>query len=94
MLKSHNILKNKIFLVLTVSCKYKQMCKILSKSESVPSVPTLQQLVKKKIWANLQRIIEPFTQKIVIMLSKIFVWDPGSGFPTLKDNNISYSLGN
>ncbi len=32
--------------------------------------------VKKKIWANLQRIIL-FTQKIVIDLSKICAWDPG-----------------
>ncbi len=35
-------------------------------------------LVKKKIWANLQRIMELFTQKIVIKLSKIWFWDPGS----------------
>ncbi len=34
--------------------------------------------MKKKIWANLQRIIELFTQKIDIRLSKIWVWDPGS----------------
>ncbi len=34
---------------------------------------------KKKIWANFQRIIELFTQKIVTKLSKIWVWDPGSG---------------
>jgi len=43
--------------------------------------------VKKKILANLQRIIELFIQKIVIKLSKILVgiqnlgleiWDPGS----------------
>ncbi len=36
-------------------------------------------MLKKKIWANFQRIIEIFTQKIVTMLSKIMVWDPGSG---------------
>jgi hypothetical protein len=30
------------------------------------------------IWANLQRIIELFTQKVVTKLSKIEVWDPGS----------------
>jgi hypothetical protein len=29
----------------------------------------------RKIWANLQRIIELFTQKIVIRLSKIWIWD-------------------
>ncbi len=30
-------------------------------------------------FANFQRIIELFTQKIVTRLSKIWVWDPGSG---------------
>ncbi len=35
-------------------------------------------MLKKKIWANIQRIIELFTQKIVTKLSKIWVWDPGS----------------
>jgi hypothetical protein len=34
---------------------------------------------KKKIWANFQRIVEVFTQKIFNMLSNIWVWDPGSG---------------
>jgi hypothetical protein len=37
------------------------------------------EVLKKKIWANFQRIIELFTQKIVTKLSKIWVWDPGSG---------------
>jgi hypothetical protein len=38
------------------------------------------EMLKKKIWANFQRIIivEVFTQKIVTKLSKIWVWDPGS----------------
>jgi hypothetical protein len=36
------------------------------------------ELAKKKIWANSQRIIELSTQKIVVKLSKIWVWDPGS----------------
>jgi hypothetical protein len=36
-------------------------------------------VVKKNIWANFQRIIELFTQKIVTKLSKIWIWDPGSG---------------
>jgi hypothetical protein len=38
------------------------------------------EMLKKKIWANFQRIIETFTQKIVTKLSKIWVWDrdPGS----------------
>jgi hypothetical protein len=33
----------------------------------------------KKMWANFQRIIELFTQKIAIKLSKLWLWDPGSG---------------
>jgi hypothetical protein len=36
------------------------------------------EVLKKKIWANFQRIIELFTQKIVTKLSKIWVWDPRS----------------
>ncbi len=37
------------------------------------------EMLKKKIWANFQRIIELFfTQKIVSKLSKIWAWDPGS----------------
>jgi hypothetical protein len=37
-------------------------------------------LGKKKIWANLQIIIiEISTQKIVVKLSNIWVWDTGSG---------------
>ncbi len=35
-------------------------------------------MLKKKIWANFQRSIDLFTQKIVTKLSKIWVWDPGS----------------
>jgi hypothetical protein len=34
------------------------------------------EVVRKKIWANFQRIIEIFTQKIVTKLSKIWVWGP------------------
>jgi hypothetical protein len=34
---------------------------------------------KKKIWASFQRIIELFAPKIVTKLSKVWVWDPGSG---------------
>jgi hypothetical protein len=37
------------------------------------------EMLKKKIWANFQRIIELFIQKIVTKLSKIWVWDPRSG---------------
>jgi hypothetical protein len=36
-------------------------------------------VLKKKIWANFLRIIELYTQKIVTKLSKIWVWDSGSG---------------
>jgi hypothetical protein len=36
-------------------------------------------VLKKKIWANFQRIIELFTQKIATKLSKIWIWDTGSG---------------
>jgi hypothetical protein len=36
-------------------------------------------MLKKKICANFQRIIELFTQKIVIKLSKIWVRDPRFG---------------
>jgi hypothetical protein len=36
------------------------------------------EVLKKKIWANFQRIIEPFTQKIVNKFSRIWGWDPGS----------------
>ncbi len=34
---------------------------------------------EKKIWANFQRIIEVFTQKVLTMHWKIWVWDPRSG---------------
>ncbi len=43
---------------------------------------------KKNIWADFQRIIELFTQKIVTKLSKIWVWDPGSG---IRDPENTYS---
>ncbi len=36
------------------------------------------EMLKNKIWANFQRIVEVFTQKIFNMLSTIWVWDPGS----------------
>jgi hypothetical protein len=36
-------------------------------------------MVKKNIWANFQRIVEVFTQKIFNMLSNIWIWDPRSG---------------
>jgi hypothetical protein len=37
------------------------------------------EMLKKKIWANFQRIIDLFTQKIVTKLSKLWGWDPRSG---------------
>jgi hypothetical protein len=37
----------------------------------------LVEVLKRKIWANFQRIEELFTQKILTKLSKIWVWDPG-----------------
>jgi hypothetical protein len=37
------------------------------------------EVLKKKIWASFQIIIELFTQKIVSKFSKIWVWDPRSG---------------
>jgi hypothetical protein len=36
-------------------------------------------MLKKKVWANFQRIIELFALKILTKLSKRWVWDPGSG---------------
>jgi hypothetical protein len=36
-------------------------------------------VLKKKIWANFQRIIELFTKKIIKKLLKIWSWDLGSG---------------
>jgi hypothetical protein len=38
-------------------------------------------VLKKKIWANFQRIIELFTKKIVKKLLNIWSWDPRSGIP-------------
>ncbi len=35
-------------------------------------------MLNKKNWASFQRIIEPFTQKVVTKLQKIWGWDPGS----------------
>jgi hypothetical protein len=45
-------------------------------------------MLKKKIWANFQRIIELFIQKIVTKLSKIWVWDLGS---EIQDPEKNYS---
>jgi hypothetical protein len=46
------------------------------------------EMLRKKIWANFQRIIELFTQKIVTKLSKIWVWDPGT---EIQDPEKTYS---
>ncbi len=48
------------------------------------------EVLKKKIWANLQRILELFTQRIVTMRSNIWVWDPGS---EIRKKNYSGSRG-
>jgi hypothetical protein len=45
-------------------------------------------VLKKKIWANFQRIIELFTKKIVKKLLKIWSWDPGS---EIRDPEKTYS---
>jgi hypothetical protein len=37
------------------------------------------EMLKKKMWANFQRIIELFTPKMLTNLSNIWFWDPGSG---------------
>ncbi len=36
-------------------------------------------MLKKRIWANFQRIIELLLKKLSQKLSKLWVWDPGSG---------------
>ncbi len=36
-------------------------------------------MLKKTVRASFQKIIELITQKCVIKLSKIWIWDPGSG---------------
>ncbi len=46
------------------------------------------EVLKKKIWANFQRIIELFTKKIVKKLFKIWSWDPGS---EIRDPEKTYS---
>ncbi len=48
------------------------------------------ELAKKTIWAILQRIIELSTQKIVIRLSKIWVWDQRSRIQESKRHRILY----
>jgi hypothetical protein len=45
-------------------------------------------MLKKKIWANFQRIVEVFTQKNFNMLSNIWVWDLGY---EIRDPEKTYS---
>jgi hypothetical protein len=45
-------------------------------------------MLKTKIWANFQRIVEVFTQKMFNMLSNICLWDPGS---EIRDPEKTYS---
>jgi hypothetical protein len=49
------------------------------------------EMLNKKIWANFQRIIDLFTQKIVTKLSKIWVWDPGSEILGIRKKTYSGS---
>jgi hypothetical protein len=46
------------------------------------------EVLKKKMWANFQRIIELFTKKIVKKLFKIWSWDPGSRIQGSKRHRI------
>ncbi len=46
------------------------------------------EMLKNKIWANFQRIVEVFTQKMFNMISNIWVWDPGS---EIRDPEKTYS---
>jgi hypothetical protein len=50
----------------------------IHKFHKVENYFTFERL-KKRIWVSFHRIIELFTQKIVTKLSKVWVWDPGSG---------------
>jgi hypothetical protein len=42
-------------------------------------------MLKKKVLASFQRIIELFTEKFVPKLSRIWVWDPGPGAKKAPD---------
>jgi hypothetical protein len=46
------------------------------------------EMLKKKMWANFQRIIELFTQKIVTKLSKIWDWDPEKNLSRIPDPGV------
>jgi hypothetical protein len=46
------------------------------------------EMLKKKIWANFQRLIEVFTQKIITKLSKIWIWDPEKDLCRIPDPGV------
>ncbi len=49
------------------------------------------EMLKKKIWSIFRRILELLTQKFVIKLSKILVWDPGDRKKTYSGSRIQGS---
>ncbi len=58
---------------------WKKICFNFLCSHKFLKIANYAEMLQKKIWANFQRIIELFTQKFVTKLSKIWIWDPGSG---------------
>jgi len=58
------------------------------KKHKIENFINFELVVKKKIWANLQRFLELSTQKVVIKLSKIWVWEPGSRIQGSKRHRI------
>ncbi len=52
-------------------------CSVATKFNKIVNYFSFE-VLKKKIWANFQRIIKLFTKKIVKKLFKIWSWDPGS----------------
>ncbi len=49
-------------------------------------------MLKKKIWASFQRIIELFTQKFVTKLWKIWVWDPEKPIPDPRSGSATLNV--
>jgi hypothetical protein len=45
------------------------------------------EMLKKKLWASFQKIIELFTQKVITKLSKIWVWDPEKNLSRIRIYN-------
>ncbi len=68
--------------------------KIMSRSflNSGTLIVIIFEMLKKKIWVNFQRILELLTKTIVTKLSKIWVWDPGSGKKTIPDPGVKKAL--